>query len=428
MNRRLTVLTTWGRRPEAWGGTLLSAPMIPPRRRVVAALAVTMVLAGCGTSKATWRPVPSAVAASTRPSASVSASASAASTLDLLPGMPPPLRDDDVYAAAGPNMFSPAVAGARELVYVPNSVSGTVSVIDPKTFKVIDTFPGGNEPQHVIPSYDMKTLYVVADKPCCGSLTPIDPTTGKPGPPVNVADPYNMYFTPDGRYAVVMAEYFKRMDFYDPVTWQVVDRLSVPNCSGLNHMDFTADGKLALVACEFANRVVVVDIATRKVIREFPLKQHPNGMPQDTRLTPDGKQFYVADMQASGIYVFDGTASRYITFIPTGAGAHGVYFSRDSKRAFITNRGEGSITVMDPSTNAVLAKWQIPGGGSPDMGAVSPDGSQLWLSGRYHGVVYVLSTVDGALLAKIPVGSGPHGLTYWPQPGRYSLGHTSNLR
>jgi DNA-binding beta-propeller fold protein YncE len=75
-----------------------------------------------------------------------------------------------------------------------------------------------------------------------------------------------------------------------------------------------------------------------------------------------------------------------------------------------------------------VRKWWIPGGGSPDMGGVSANGKVLWLSGRYNAVVYAISTVNGRLLAKIPVGEGPHGLCVWPQPGRYSLGHTGILR
>jgi DNA-binding beta-propeller fold protein YncE len=107
---------------------------------------------------------------------------------------------------------------------------------------------------------------------------------------------------------------------------------------------------------------------------------------------------------------------------------HGLYPSRDAKYLYATNRGEGSISVISFRTGKVVTKWRIPGGGSPDMGGVSADGRVLWLSGRYNGVVYAISTRDGRLLAKIPVGSGPHGLSVWPQPGRYSLGHTGILR
>jgi YVTN family beta-propeller protein len=389
------------------------------------AVSVALVLTACS-DPGTGKPASSTSAASAPASAPASPSPSVRT--DLLPGMPAPLRDDDVYAAAGPNMLSEAVKGHRELVYVPNTNSDDVHVIDPKTFQVVDRFYGGDEPQHVIPAYDLKTLYVAADMVPGGTLIPIDPATGKPGPAINVQDPYNMYFTPDGKYAVVMAEYYKRMDYYDAKTWQLVEQVAIPECGGLNHMDFTADGKLMLVACEFANRVVVVDMATRRPLRTFVLDRHPRGMPQDTRLTPDGKSFYVADMHADGVYIFDSAGTKQTGFIASGKGTHGVYFSRDSKRAFLTNRGEGSVTVVDPATHQILTKWQIPGGGSPDMGAVSPDGSQLWLSGRYHNEVYVLSTVDGKLLAKIAVGDGPHGLTFWPQPGRYSLGHTGNIR
>ncbi len=75
----------------------------------------------------------------------------------------------------------------------------------------------------------------------------------------------------------------------------------------------------------------------------------------------------------------------------------------------------------------VEATWTIPGGGSPDMGNVSIDGKQLWLSGRYDNEVYVFDTANGSV-KKIPVKTEPHGLTVWPQPGRYSLGHTGNMR
>ena len=79
--------------------------------------------------------------------------------------------------------------------------------------------------------------------------------------------------------------------------------------------------------------------------------------------------------------------------------------------------------------NALIgAAWKIPGKASPDMGGVSADGKILWLTGRYDAEVYALSTDDGHLIARIKVGKGPHGLCVWPQPGRYSVGHTGIMR
>ena len=133
-------------------------------------------------------------------------------------------------------------------------------------------------------------------------------------------------------------------------------------------------------------------------------------------------------MHANGLWEIDGARFKVIGFLPTGAGVHGLYPSRDAKYLYATNRGEGSISVISFRTRKVVAKWRIPGGGSPDMGGVSADGKVLWVSGRYSGVVYAISTRNGRLLARIPVGAGPHGLCVWPQPGRYSLGHTGILR
>jgi YVTN family beta-propeller protein len=345
-----------------------------------------------------------------------------------LPGMPANLDPRDVYAADRPGALAAAVRADRPLVYVPNTKSNDVYVIDQATRKVIGRFPVGAEPQHVVPGYDLRTLYVAADKVPGGSLTPIDPRTGRPGAPIPVQDPYNLYFTPDGRSAIVVAEAYRRLDFYDPHTFRPQLSLSLPDCSGVDHMDFTADGRLALASCEFAGRMVVIDVARHRLLRTITLDRVPNGMPQDVRLAPDGSVFYVADMMANGVYEIDGGATGVIGFLPTGVGAHGIYFDRASRRAFVTNRGEGSISVVDLATRRVATTWRLPGGGSPDMGGLSADGNVFWVSGRYNGVVYAVSTVDGHLLAKIPVGSGPHGLCVWPQPGRYSLGHTANLR
>src|SRR5204863_436061 len=198
----------------------------------------------------------------------------------------------NVYAHDGANAFSRVVRNVPPRVYVPNSASNTVDVIDQRTFKIVAHYRVGLLPQHVTPSYDLKTLWV--DNDVGNSLTPVSPITGRPkGRPVHVSDPYNLYFTPDGRYAIVVAE------------------------------------------------------------RE-----------------------------------------------------HGLY---------VTNRNEGTISVLDFATRKLVAKWNV--GGSPDMGGVSADGKVLWLSARYDAQVYAISTKDGRVLARISVGYGPHGVCVWPQPG-----------
>jgi DNA-binding beta-propeller fold protein YncE len=349
-----------------------------------------------------------------------------------------------------------------------------VAVIDPATFKVIDRFPVGINPQHVVPSWDLKTLWVNnnAEHRTDGSVTPIDPMTGKPGKSIPVDDPYNMYFTPDGSAAIVVAEAHKRLDFRDPHTMALKYSIATPKCGGINHADFSIDGTFALFTCEFDGAVVKIDLVNRIVLGTLmltPFYERPDvvaqlavfeknkkpvtvidspeiggaicasrGMPQDIRISPDGKTFFVADMLADGVHVVDGASFKQIGFIPTGTGAHGLYPSRDGKYLYVANRGtnkmmvkkgvaRGSVSVIEFATRKVMRTWPIPDGGSPDMGNVSADGKYLWLSGRFDDEVYRIGTSSGEV-DKIKVGREPHGLTVWPQPGRYSLGHTGNLR
>lgn len=353
----------------------------------------------------------------------------------------------NVYAGAGTGGLSMTAARARRLVYVPSTRADTVQVIDPATFRVIGTYPTGREPQHVVPSWDMKTLWVNDD--LGNDVVAIDPVTGRPGRRVQVEDPYNLYFTPDGAHGLVMAERLRRIDAIDPHTMALQRSLPVP-CSGVNHADYSADLSFFVASCEFSGKLLVIDRNATRVVKVISLNGirtpggHSHGMrmdgprsnlrpgasamPQDVRLTPDGTRFLAADMLRNGIWVITAATRRVERFIPTGRGAHGIYPDREGRRIFVSNRDEGSISVLDASSLAITARWRIPGGGSPDMGGVSLDGAQLWLSGRYHGEVYVIDTRTGVLIKRIKVNPGPHGLLVWPQPGSFSLGHTGNTR
>jgi DNA-binding beta-propeller fold protein YncE len=394
-------------------------------------LALTALVLACGPSAAERQ------AAAARARADSIARAAAESAAAPLPGMPP-VDSTDVYAAAAAGMVDSVEAAGQPAVYVPLGGAGSVAVIDPRTYKVVRRFATGLLPQHVVPSYDQRRLWVANDRG--NSLTPIDPRTSLPGKNVTVADPYNLYFTPDGRYALVVAERLQRLDFRDPQTLALHDTVHV-DCPGVDHMEFTRDGRWALATCEFSGKLLKLDVVTHKIAGYLQLDPGglgKRGAPQDVRSAPDGRLFYVADMMANGVYVVDPFVFRRVAFIPTGTGTHGIYPSRDGKVLYVSNRGSnhtwgaprgpGSVTVLDPQTWRIVATWPVPGGGSPDMGNVTADGKELWLSGRYDGEVYVFNTATGALTHRIKVGRGPHGLTVWPQPGRYSLGHTGNMR
>jgi YVTN family beta-propeller protein len=388
--------------------------------RRVAVLLGLVALAGCGASSSKPKSTTHPAAGGAKPKAAAAANRHRGGGPFAVPAL---LDKSNVYAADAAGALSPAVRQDPPRIYVPNSKSNTVSVIDPKTYKVVAHFATGALPQHVTPSYDLKTLWV--DNDMGNTLTPIDPRTTKPGTPIPVTDPYNLYFTADGRYAIVVAERLQRLDFRQAHTMKLHHSLNV-GCPGVDHMDFTADGRYALASCEFSGQMVVVDVPHERVIKHVALKS--GGMPQDVKHSPDGKDFYVADKMSNGVWLIDAASMKKIGFIPTGSGAHGLYASRDAKVLYVSNRAEGSVSLISFATRKVVKKWKLPGSASPDMGGVSSDGRTLWLSGRYNAEVYAIDTSTGKLRARIKVGSGPHGLCVWPQPGRYSLGHTGTMR
>ncbi|MFE9257970.1 YncE family protein [Streptomyces sp. NPDC006879] len=384
----------------------------------LAGLTLAAMLAACGTPAEKGKPEALGSAGAAPPRKAVPA------VPPGLAGMPPLLDPNDVYAADRPGKLSPVVKDFPPRVYVPNTNSNTVTVIDPATYQIVDTIPVGVQPQHVVPSWDLKTLWVNNNRG--HTLTPIDPATGQAGPPVEVHDPYNLYFTPNGKYAVVMASMDRELVFRDPRTMERVKTVPV-TCYGVNHADFSADGRYFVVSCEFSGELLKVDTEKMEVVGQQKLP-FEGAMPQDVKISPDGKTFYIADMMAHGMWVLDGEKFTEPRLLPTGKGCHGLYISRDSKEMYISNRGEGTISVFDFPSGKLTKKWTLPDGGSPDMGGVSADGRVLWLSGRYDSEVYAIDTTSGKQLARIPVGGGPHGLAVYPQPGRYSLGHTGIFR
>jgi len=401
----------------------------------------------------------SVIAASPSATAATAVAATPAA-VTTIPGMPPVPDPDNLYSETRTGQFLPEVKLDPERIYVPNLRGHSVTVIDPNTLKVIDSFKVGHSPQHIVPSWDMRTLWVAnnAERKKTGSLTPVDPRTGKAGKAIPVDDPYNLYFTPDGKSAIVVAEAEKRLDFRDPKTMELQYSISVPACKGINHGDFSIDGKYAIFTCEFVGTVAKIDMVTRTVLgylklampatrfKDKPVGPNPleteictatKGMPQDIRISPNGKTFYIADMEADGVHLVDGESFKEVGFVQAGVASHGLYPSRDGKLMYIANRGShkihgkpggpGGVSVLDFATNKIVAQWHLPNGGSPDMGNVSNDGKWLWLSGRFDDVVYRFDTATGKADI-IKVGMEPHGLAVWPLPGRYSLGHTGNFR
>jgi YVTN family beta-propeller protein len=311
-------------------------------------------------------------------------------------------------------------------VWVPNERSSEVVAIDPVTFRIVRRLPVGTYPEHVSPSWDGQLLYVNDMR--ADEMSIIDPRTEQVVGSVRTPAPYNLYFSPDGTRAIVVEDFAQGapadengLRFYAWPEWRELAFVPI-RWAGADHLDFSADGTTIYLSTEFSGRVEVIDVATMKVVKHIVV----GGFPTDVRLAPDGARLFVANQQLDGVSVIDTTTNELVDFVPLKAGAHGLALSRDAARLFVTNRIAGSVSVIDLATLDVAATWKI--GGSPDMIAVSADGTQLWISNRWDRTVVVIDTATGEVLKEIETGARPHGLAFWPLPGRYSLGHNGNMR
>ncbi len=331
----------------------------------------------------------------------------------------PAEEEENVYAATMTSEVKESLAGLPERVYVPNVVENSITVIDPATFQVVDSYQVEQLPYHVTPSWDMSQLLVNNEE--SSTFTVIDPETGRPSDTVSAPFPYNFYYTPDGETAVVVVERLQMLEFRDTETWEMKGSVYIP-WPGVDHLDFSRDGDYFLASSEWSGAVSKVDVEKMELVDYVEV----GALPIDIKLSPDGEVFYVADQGTMGVHVIEPEEMKEIDFIPTGEGAHGLQVSRDTKSLYVSNRLEGTVSVIDFETRKVTDKWVT--GGSPDMFQLSPDGRQLWVSGRYDAAVYVIDTKNGELLSTIYTGVQPHGLAYFPNPGRFSLGHNGVYR
>ena len=404
--------------------------LVRTRRATLGSCVLAALLTACTgggsatTDPATTEPVTTRSPAPPRSTAPTPAVAQVPAPFrDPLPGMPASVPGQ-VYAHAAAGRLRPDVAADPAYLYVPNAYGAPITtVIDQRTRKVVRVLHTGTLSQHVTPSWDLRTLYVEASE--ANALVAIDPATGKVERRIPQKRPYNLYVTPDGRRAVVMAEQDDEIVFTDPRSFRRRAVVHDRSCDGPNHADFSADGRFFVVTCEFSGSLLKISTTSHRVLGRRDLG--PGSKPQDVRLSPDGRTFYVADMGRDRLLRIGWRSFRVAGSTHMPAMPHGIYPSRDGRFLYVSDRMAGEVSVVSVATNKIVDTWKAPGG-HPDMGGLSADGRTLWLSGRYDGHVFGWNTRTGRLVAKIRVGGNPHGLLVWPQPGRYSLGHTGNLR
>ena len=150
--------------------------------------------------------------------------------VETVPGMPPVPDPNNLYSATASGRFAAAVAGTPARIYVPNRRSNNVYVIDPPPLLVMDRFPVGFSPQHVVPSWDLKTLWVAnnGSRRTSGSLTPIDPKTGKPGQPSRSTTPTTSILRPTAIRRSSSPSGANGSTFAIPIRWRLQQSIAAP--------------------------------------------------------------------------------------------------------------------------------------------------------------------------------------------------------
>ena len=280
-----------------------------------------------------------------------------------------------------------------------NSDDDSLSVIDSDTYKEISRTHIGRGPHHLIETPDGRTLVIAMSG--SNELVLIDRATGVEKQRVTASDPYQIGFSPDAKWFVAASIRLDRIDVYDASSYQLVHRL--PASTMPSHIAFSHDSQTVFVTLQGTDRLISIDLASGKVNWTVPVGPTPAGIIS----RPDGT-LLVGIMGANYIVQVDPTIGNIIGKVTTGKGAHNFLYSQDGKTLYVTNRIAGTISVLDADTLEIKNTLQAPGG--PDDMAMSPDGHQLWATGRWRAWVDVIDLASGALKANVLVGRSPHGI------------------
>jgi YVTN family beta-propeller protein len=302
-------------------------------------------------------------------------------------------------AAAIAAALGPARPALATTAVVLNSDDDSVSVIDSNSYREISRTHIGRSPHHLIQTPDGRTLIIAMSG--SNELVLIDRTTGVEKQRITASDPYQIGFSPDGKFFVAASLRLDRIDIYDGSTFRLLYRL--PAATMPSHIAFSRDSKTAFVTLQGTSGLISIDLGSGKVNWTAPVGRQPAGI-----VTRSGGTLLVGIMGSDHIVEVDPANGSVLRRIQTGNGAHNFLASADGKKLYVTNRVAGTISILDADTLAITGTLQAPGG--PDDMALSPDGHELWVTGRWHAWVDVIELASGTLKTSVPVGRSPHGI------------------
>jgi DNA-binding beta-propeller fold protein YncE len=281
-------------------------------------------------------------------------------------------------------------------VFVVNSNDATIDMIDLTTHQITKTISLLREPHHLVLSPDGKSL-VVGDT-AANALFLLDPRTGDIQRRVAVSDPYQLQYSPDGKMLTVAGLARNQIDIYDATSFRLLHR--IPARSMPSHIAYTPDSRTVFVSLQGTNALIAIRTADGAVLWNAKVGRTPAGVFWNRG------RLLIGIMGDAHIAVVDPATGRVERTIPTGRGAHTMFYNLDKSLIYATNRVDGTITILDPVTLAIKRTLTVKGG--PDDLDFAPDG-KIWAALRFSQSVGVIDPVSGAI-ERIAVGRSPHGI------------------
>lgn len=290
-----------------------------------------------------------------------------------------------------------------ERVIVLNSGEGTLSIIDRATRKVVDTVPVGKEPHHLMPVLNKDDELVVANS-ASNDLVFLNPLTGEIKKRLpRISDPYQLGYSPDGKWFVSVSLRLDRVDIYAMPNYELKARIATAKTP--SHVAFSADSRFAYVTIQDSNEMAAIDLASQKEVWRVKTGRTPAGI----WMSPQGLLF-IGIMGQDFVQVVDPVKRETVRKIVTGRGAHNVFPLGDGTSVLVSNRVDGTITVVD--YKAFTAGKSIKVGRGVDCIEVSADSKEVWATVRWEARVAVIDMTGVKPIEYIPVGRSPHGIYF----------------
>ena len=308
--------------------------------------------------------------------------------------------------------MAPAPPAPAATLYVTNTKSDSISIIDTNTFEVVGTIAlGPGKPNRVAFHPDGRMAWVVYDK--SHDLGVVDAEQKKLVRRVKIGgNPYNLAFTPDGRHVLVLDwssdTSQDEVIFYDLAAQKVTGRVEVSTWPA--HGVFSRDGRLVYVSGETAGDVTVLDVAKQSIVARHV---HGGGDAMGLAVTGDGRILYAAAGENKAIVKLDTATFKPVGTIALPGIVHEATLTLDGKWLYTTLRKSNRIAVVSTADDKVVT--EIRQKGYPDLVAMEPSGRFAFVTNRWADLVSVIDVAAHKEVRTIAVGKAPHGMALRPR-------------